>query len=222
MLIEKDNKYYIKKKDKLEKLGMFTDNYYTLKPYNGIPILEINGIRMHLIKDFDTPLDYAKLVLNTIKINSQDLVYDTCSGLGYLAIEEAKFAKKVISTELRKEILELGKLNPYSNDFFNNKKINIIKDSCLNQILKFKDKEINIIIHDPPTFSIAGELYSLNLYKEFYRTLNNNGKLFHYIGTIGKNKNRRFDLEIIKRLKQVGFKNCKYYEKLQAIICEKI
>jgi len=220
-LIEKDNKYYIEKKGKLEKVAIFTDHYYSLKPYNGIPLLEIDGIRMHLIKEYPNPLQYAKEVVKTIKFTGKETVFDTCGGLGYLAIEESKKAKKVISCEIRKEILTLGKLNPYSKDYFASKNIEIKNKSSFDYIKKLDKENIDLVMHDPPKLALAPELYSKDFYKEVSRVLKPSGIFFHYIGTIGIHKGRRFDLEIIKRLQETGFKNCKYIEKLQAIICNK-
>lgn len=220
-LIEKNNKYYIQKGKELEKVAIFTDHYYSLKPCNGIPLLEIDGIRMHLIKDYSNPLLFPKDAIKEMKIKSTDIVLDTCGGLGYFAIEASKKAKKVISCELKKEVLQLGKLNPFSKDYFNNKNIEIKNKSCFDFIKTLDKESIDIVMHDPPTILIAGELYSLEFYKQVFRVLRTSGLFFHYIGNVGKNKGRRFDLEIIKRLNEAGFKNCKFNEKLQSIICKK-
>jgi len=220
-LIEKDNKYYIEKKGKLEKVAIFTDHYYSLKPYNGFPLLEIDGIRMHLVKDFNSPLQYAKEAVKSIKFTGKETVFDTCGGLGYLAIEESKKAKKIISCEIRKEILTLGKMNPYSTDYFASKNIEIINKSSFDYIKKLDKDSIDVVMHDPPKLALSPELYSKDFYLQVFRVLKTKGQFFHYIGTIGIHKGRRFDLEITKRLQETGFKNCKYNEKLQAIICKK-
>jgi hypothetical protein len=220
-LIEKDNKYYIQKGKELEKCAIFTDHYYSLKPCNNVPLLEIDGIRMHLVKDYANPLQFPKEAVKEIKIKSTDIVFDCCGGLGYFAIEASKKAKKVISCELKKEVLQLGKLNPYSKEYFNSKNIEIKNKSCFDFIKTLDKESIDVIMHDPPTILIAGELYSLEFYKQISRVLKPSGLFFHYIGSTGKNKGRRFDLEIIKRLNSAGFKKCKYNEKLQSIICYK-
>lgn len=38
------------------------------------------------------------------------------------------------------------------------------------------------VIHDPPRFSLAGELYGERFYREIYRVLKRRGALFHYTG----------------------------------------
>lgn len=218
-LIEKDNKYYYEHKGKLEKAAIFTDQYYSLKPYNGVAILEINGIRMHLIKDFKDPLEFPKEIVKIT--NPKGKILETCFGLGYLTIEIAKKDVNITTCELKKEVLELAKINPHSINAFKNNKIEIINKDCIKVIEKTKENEFDYIYHDPPSFIISGELYSLKFYNEIYKILKPNGKFFHYIGSTGKNKNRDFKTEILKRLEIAKFKNIKYYEKLQSILCEK-
>jgi predicted methyltransferase len=220
-LIEKDNKYYIENKGKLEKVAIFTDHYYSLKPWNGIPLLEIDGIRMHLVKEFKDPLQYSKEVVKHIKFNGKETVFDTCTGLGYLAIEESKKAKKVITCEIRKEVLQLAKLNPYSKELFNKEKIDSKNKSSFDFIKTLDNESIDVVMHDPPKLALSPDLYSYEFYNQVFRILKPNGQFFHYIGTIGIHKGKRFELDIIKKLEQSGFKNCKYYDKLQAIICKK-
>jgi hypothetical protein len=218
-LIEKNNKYYYEHKGKLEKAAIFTDQYYALKPYNGIAILEINGIRMHLVKEFKSPLDFPKEIVKLT--NPKGKILETCFGLGYLTNEIAKNDVYIITCELKKEVIELAKINPNSYNVFNNKKIKIINKDCNKIIENTKDNEFDYIYHDPPSFLIAGELYSLKFYNNVYRILKPKGKFFHYIGSTGKNKNRDFKTEIIKRLEIAKFKNIKYFEKLQSFFCEK-
>jgi hypothetical protein len=38
------------------------------------------------------------------------------------------------------------------------------------------------VIHDPPRFSLAGELYGERFYREIHRVLKRRGALFHYTG----------------------------------------
>lgn len=66
------------------------------------------------------------------------------------------------------------------------------------------------VIHDPPRLSLASELYSLEFYKQLFRVLKANGKIYHYIGAPGS-KNRKISLSrnVAERLKQAGFKDIK-------------
>jgi len=93
---------------------------------------------------------------------------------------------------------------------FNNKKISILKTSILDEVNVFKSSMFDIVIHDPPTLSLATELYSLDFYKQLFRILKSDGRLYHYTGAPGS-KNRRINLvgNVSKRLKAAGFKEIK-------------
>jgi hypothetical protein len=62
------------------------------------------------------------------------------------------------------------------------------------------------ILHDPPRFGTAGELYSQAFYGELARVLRRDGKLFHYTGTPNKlTSGRDVPNEVAKRLRKAGF-----------------
>ena len=78
IIVDEKGRLYEKTKEGIKKLAIFTDRYYSLRVFNGIPILEIDGVRMHLIKNFKNPLEYAKEVCKLLKIKKEDVVLDTC------------------------------------------------------------------------------------------------------------------------------------------------
>ena len=62
------------------------------------------------------------------------------------------------------------------------------------------------VLHDPPRFGIAGELYSQQLYDEIARVLKRKGTLFHYTGTPNKlTSGRDVPNEVATRLRRAGF-----------------
>ena len=62
------------------------------------------------------------------------------------------------------------------------------------------------VLHDPPRFGIAGELYSQVFYDQLARVLRRRGKLFHYTGTPNKlTSGRDVPAEVVKRLRRAGF-----------------
>ena len=62
------------------------------------------------------------------------------------------------------------------------------------------------MLHDPPRFGIAGELYSLEFYEQLARVLKKKGRLFHYTGTPNKlTSGRDVPNEVAKRLQRAGF-----------------
>lgn len=216
-LVDEDNNLYLKKGDEITKLSLFDEHYYSLRVFSGVPVLEIDGLRMQLIRDFKTPLDYAKQVVNQLRIRKTDVVLDTCMGLGYTAIEAAKKAKKVYTYELSGAVLKLAQLNPFSKGLFEMKHVIVEQGSCFDTIKQLPDKSIDVIIHDPPRFSHAPELYSAGFYKEMKRVLKPSGRIFHYVGSVGKRKGRDISKETMKRLSSLGF-SVRRIERLQGIL----
>ncbi|MHA2358284.1 MAG: class I SAM-dependent methyltransferase, partial [Candidatus Heimdallarchaeaceae archaeon] len=74
-------------------------------------------------------------------------------------------------------------------------------------IRSLKADSFDVILHDPPRFSFAGELYSEEFYKELYRVLRKDGRLLHYVGKPGsKYRGKDFVKGVHNRLSNVGFK----------------
>jgi hypothetical protein len=74
------------------------------------------------------------------------------------------------------------------------------------QIATLPSGSFDAILHDPPRFGIAGELYSQVFYDDLARVLKRNGKLFHYTGTPNKlTSGRDVPNEVTKRLRNAGF-----------------
>ncbi len=203
----------------LYKAAIFNNHYYQLKIFKEIPILEIDGLRMHLIKDFKTPFDYGKELVKELKIKKNSKILECCVGLGYITKELLRFGY-VVGIEKSKEVLELAKINPFSKHLFNSKNLKLIISDVI-EFLKDDKEEYDYIIHDPPRYSLAPSLYSSGCYNLFYNHLKKGGKLYHYVGSLGSKKGRKIEEEVIKRLKKVGFKRVVYYKKLQAVIGEK-
>ncbi len=214
-----DKFMYAKKKGELFKLALFDRHFYKLRLYNRVPILEIDGLRMQLVRDFKSPLDYAKTVTNQLlHAKGQKptaIVLDTCMGLGYTAIAAAKYAQKVITCEISSAVLQLAKWNPFSSDLFTG---NIeIKQGDISSLINGFDKIFDIVIHDPPRFSHAPQLYSSSFYQELYRVSKSKAKLFHYVGSVGRESGRKIENEVGKRLEAAGFRNIKFDARLQGL-----
>ena len=68
------------------------------------------------------------------------------------------------------------------------------------------NRSVDAILHDPPRFGIAGELYSQVFYDHLARVIKRKGRLFHYTGTPNKlTSGRDVPNEVAKRLRQAGF-----------------
>ncbi len=209
------NKIFFFQDNQLLPAEVRSDGYYKLVPTDSAPTLEINGIKMHRSKDID-PLTDARLKTQRV-VGSDDMVLDTCGGLGYSAMFAIKAgADKVISTEKSRAVITLRNINPWLKEY-NKNSIELIHSDITRQIGQFDDGLFNSIIHDPPRFTSAtGDLYGKKFYKELYRVLAPQGKLFHYTGSPKRIKEKdRFLHNTKKRLELIGFADVSFSQHLQ-------
>ncbi|AEH24766.1 class I SAM-dependent methyltransferase [Pyrococcus yayanosii] len=219
--IAKDEKtVYFLKDGELFKAAIAREHFYKLVPTIP-PTIEINGIRMHRTKDVN-PLQDTRAKVNTVRPKEGESVLDTCMGLGYTAIESAKRGAYVITVEKDKNVIELAKINPWSRELFTSQKIQVVHGDSFDVVKRFKEESFDVVIHDPPRFSLAGELYSLEFYEELFRIMKPGGRLFHYVGNPGK-KYRRKDLQrgVMERLRKAGFVEIRRVEEALGVVAKK-
>ena len=200
----------------LFKLAIYSDHYYALVMEKGFPILEIDGIRMHVFAN--NPFEYAKKVVNNLNIKGK-YILETCFGQGYIT-RLLKDVKKVITYEISKEVLDIAEWNPYSKSLFNAKNIEIREGDISAEISKIRE-EFDIIVHDPPTIKVAENLYSLRFYKALYTVAKPKALLYHYIGSPYKARNGNVKKRIIKRLEKAGWKLIKELDEIQGLLLKK-
>jgi uncharacterized protein len=181
----------------------FTNRVCSLMPTRGAPSMLIAGFIMHRIKDIDPMQDTLRKIAVISPIVG--CVLDTATGLGYTAIEAAKTADEVVTIELDPGAQEIARLNPWSQALFNNLKIHQIMGDAYEVVQTFEDGSFSRIIHDPPTFSLAGELYSGAFYQQLFRVLKRGGRLYHYIGDPNSKASGGITKGALKRLQEAGF-----------------
>ena len=173
------------------------------------PTLEIDGIHMHRIKDI-TPDEDAWMKVKLCGDLRCKRVLDTCMGLGYTAITALKMgACNIVTVEIDENVVELARLNPWSKEL-EDEKIDFRLGDIMDLIEEFEE-EFDAIIHDPPRFSLAGELYGLEFYRRLNKALKRRGKLVHYVGQPGIVRGKAIWRGVIKRLREAGF-DVKYDE----------
>jgi len=188
---------------KIQVFSEATDRLYSLMPTQGAPTMLVSGIPMHRIKGIDPHQDTLRKIKTIAPIRGH--VLDTATGLGYTAIQAAKSADRVVTIELDPAALEIAGLNPWSQGLFENPKITqIVGDSC-EEIKNLGDGAFARIIHDPPAFSLAGDLYSAEFYRGLFRVLGRGGRLFHYIGDLESKSGRVVARGAMRRLGEAGF-----------------
>jgi predicted methyltransferase len=173
-----------------------------LYPTGGAPTMLVSGVLMHRVKDTDPYKDTLKKIKAARPSGD---VLDTATGLGYTAIEAARVADHVVTVEIDPAALEVARLNPWSKDLFANPGIEQVIGDVYDVVEEFDDGRFSCVIHDPPTFSLAGDLYSRDFYAELYRVLREKGRLFHYVGDPESKSGRGVTRGVVRRLGEVGF-----------------
>lgn len=177
--------------------------FYGLRPTTGAPTMILSGIPMHRFKGVD-PLENARGVVRTISaVTGRTL--DICTGLGYTAITAAATAQEVITIELDSTVLELARMNPWSKELFESPCIKRIIGDAFEEVEQLEAGGFARIVHDPPTFKLAGELYSGEMYRRLHRLLRRGGRLFHYIGDLNSTTGRVVARGVARRLQEAGF-----------------
>jgi len=139
------------------------------------------------------------------------VVLDTCGGLGYFAAccLEAGVAA-IHSFEKNADVLWLRTLNPWSPDPdapTSDGRLRLNHADVSLAITQIADASMDALLHDPPRFGIAGELYSQAFYGQLARVLRRGGRLFHYTGSPNKlTSGRDVPREVARRLEKAGFR----------------
>jgi uncharacterized protein len=196
---------------KIQRFSEQFNRFYSLMPTGQAPTLLISGIPMHRIKGIDPHQDTLLKIRAISPINGA--VLDTATGLGYTAIEAARLLPKVVSAkatrvvtiELDPQVLEVARLNPWSQALFGNSRIEQIVGDTMEEVQALEDESFARIIHDPPTFSLAGDLYSAACYRQLFRVLKRGGRLFHYIGDLESRSGHGVMRGVAHRLLEAGF-----------------
>lgn len=188
---------------KVEAFSDYTNRYYSLMPTPKAPTMLISGIPMHRIKGTTPGEDTAQKIKTLGKPYGR--ILDTATGLGYTAIHTARTASQVITIEFDPVVLSICRANPWSQELFTNPKITKLIGDSADIVPLFGDETFNAIIHDPPTFNLAGHLYSQEIYKTFFRILKPNGRMYHYIGNPDSRSGASVGRGVVDRLRQVGF-----------------
>lgn len=215
----KENFCYLVTDNKIEPIAYFSDEtnrFYKLTPTSDWPTISIGSVPMHKLS---SP---KKDTENKIKlIKPFGFMLDTCMGLGYSAILSSKSAINVITFEKDENVYAIARLNPFSEALFSSQNIEIRRQDVASGIKAFSEDRFDCIIHDPPTFKLAPELFTEGFYEELLRVLKKNGRLFHYTPLYKISQGYDFPSKIEKKLKKSGFKILEFKPEEGGIVCKK-
>ena len=169
----------------------------------GPPTFEIDGIKM-LPTAHVSPYADAERKVGLIQPHDKTIL-DTCGGLGYFAAWcLLGRAKQVLSFEKNADVIWLRGLNPWSPR--PGAGLTLTHGDIVEQIAMLPGASVDAVLHDPPRFGTAGELYSQVFYDQLARVLKRKSKLFHYTGAPNKlTSGRDVPGEVLKRLRRAGF-----------------
>jgi len=190
----------------VKKIHVFSSAFnrpYSLMPTSGAPTMINAGFTMHRIVGIDPYEDTRRKIRAIAPLRGA--VLDTPTGLGYTAIEAARTADRVVTIELDPAVLDVARYNPWSRGLFDNPRIEQIVGDSYEVVPTLPPEGFARIIHDPPSFSLAGELYSGVYYGQLYRVLRRGGRLFHYIGNLESKHGHKVATGAIRRLREAGF-----------------
>ena len=175
----------------------------------GAPTFEIDGIKM-LPTSKASPVDDARRKVALVQPQGRT-VLDTCGGLGYFAaccLDAG--AARIDSFEKNEDVLWLRTLNPWSPDpesVISGGRLQLTHADVSQAIADIPAASVDAVLHDPPRFGIAGELYSQAFYDQLARVMRRGGRLFHYTGTPNTlTSGRDVPGEVLKRLQKSGFR----------------
>ena len=188
---------------KIQVFSEFLNRSYSLMPTDGAPTLINAGFTMHRIVGIDPYQDTLRKIRAIAPLRGR--VLDTATGLGYTAIEAAKTADHVLTIELDPAVLEIARLNPWSHALFHNPTITQLIGDTSEEIRRLDDASFTRIIHDPPSLSLAGDLYAGGYYRQLFRVLQRGGRLFHYVGNLESKHGHRVARGVVRRLQEAGF-----------------
>ncbi|MEO8158640.1 MAG: SAM-dependent methyltransferase [Betaproteobacteria bacterium] len=200
----KDRTVYYWDEGAFAPVARFTTSLIKLVPTPwGPPTFEIDGIKM-LPSAQVSPYADAQRKVALIQPRGK-VVLDTCGGLGYFAAWCLRGeARQVISCEKNADVIWLRGINPWSPAA--DARLMLHEDDIARRIATMPAASVDAILHDPPRFGIAGELYSQAFYDHLARVIRRKGKLFHYTGTPNKlTSGRDVPNEVAKRLRKAGF-----------------
>jgi predicted methyltransferase len=189
--------------EKIQTISQRTNRYYSLMPTAGAPTILISGIPMHRVKGTTPDKDTRQKIKALGK--PYGLILDTATGLGYTAIMAAQSADQVITVEFDPAVHLICRCNPWSTELFTRDNIQPLIGNSADLVATLDDETFSAVIHDPPTFALAGEMYALETYRHLYRILKSGGRLFHYIGNPTSRYGATTSRGVVARLSQVGF-----------------
>ncbi|HEY3280797.1 MAG TPA: spermine synthase [Armatimonadota bacterium] len=204
---------------KVQEYSESASHLVSLMPTPRAPTMLLSGIPMHRIKGIDPWEDTQRKIRAVAPVVGK--VLDTTMGLGYSALQAAESGGEVTTIEVDPTVVRIARRNPWSAPLFTHPRVTMLEGSSLDLAPELPTGAFSRILHDPPTFSLAGELYSGAFYRELYRVLSRSGRLFHYIGDLESISGRVVAKGATRRLLEAGFEKVQRRPEAFALVAYK-
>ncbi len=213
----KERTVYYWTEQSFQPVARYGTSLIKLIPTNwGPPTFEIDGIKM-LPSARISPYVDAQHKVELIEPRGK-VILDCCAGLGYFAVWCIRErAAEIISFEKNADVIWLRGLNPWSPA--PDKSLTLTQADVYEAIVHLPSHSVDAVLHDPPRFALAGELYSQKFYDQLARVLKRKGRLFHYTGAPNSiARGRELAHEVSGRLKIAGFDAAKVGDGILAVL----
>ena len=175
----------------------------TLVPTADAPTTVVAGFAMHRLRDA-TPMTDTRAKVRALG-TPRGRALDTATGLGYTAIALARTCASVVTVERDPAAIALARRNPWSAELFASPKVCLRSGDVAELVHELDDGEFAVVLHDPPTAQLAGDLFGLAFYRQLRRVLRPGGRLFHYVGDPSSRASGRTTAGVLRRLGEAGF-----------------
>ena len=175
----------------------------SLVPTADAPTTMVAGFAMHRVVG-TTPMGDTRAKIRALG-RPRGRALDTATGLGYTAIELARTCSEVVTVELDPGAIALARRNPWSVELFESPNIEVVVGDACEVVKSFAPGEFAVVLHDPPTLQLGGELYGGAFYAELRRVLRTGGRLLHYTGDPSSGAGVRVFRGVTRRLAEAGF-----------------
>jgi predicted methyltransferase len=176
---------------------------------------------MHRVKGID-PMEDARMKARLCARPGIDML-EIGTGLGYSTIACLEIGvRSILTIERNPEVSDLARVNTWSQRLFVDERVTMVSGDASEKIVGLEGERFDAVLHDPPRFSIAAELYTTNFYTEILRVMKTGGILYHYVGSPGS-KHGRKDLQrgVIRRLRDAGFSDVVRNEASLGVVARK-
>ncbi len=192
--------------ERIQQMSTWSGRLASLYPTTGPPALLLSGTLMHRIKGIHPGQDTQRK-LQPLGRLAGVRVLDTATGLGYTAIDAARAGARVVTVEWDPAVIDIERRNPWSAELFACEMIERHQGDVAEVIDSFEAAAFDRILHDPPVFALAGDLYGGAFYRQLRRVLARRGRLFHYIGNLESPSGARVSRGVARRLAEAGFED---------------